>query len=507
MKTRLIIYPSILSGLRRRVLATTTTACPTANAYARVASRGQSIDSTSSAAPKHPPSYALYGKNSETSQKFTGDPKIPQDSKHSQAGPLRENHVAIRVKELCATGQLEQAIDYCNNVPTAVQGPVAWNTIIQAALDAKRYNFAYTQFLTMKKRAIKPTISTYLTLLKGYAQADPVNLTHIQLQRAEKLYKDWSDLMLSGNVKLNRQTARLHPAATYIEVLTNAGAHQKVWDVFYDGAATLLWRQVLRAVEKQPFPIDSHLVTAALRALRHGSEADHTLAFAIIRDYLGLEPSHSITVVGSASPNLILKLDHRALNAALDLLSYYASSANARQAYETIDWMLKEAALPNGIQVKPTSSSWALAFQACANARNWDVAQALLDRLTLTRNEEGGAKYEAILSAEAAYFALRTAYVSQRTNLQNYNQRLRVAFTVVEYVSRLWTKELHDPKHLAAVDTRGQRRLVFQNKLVELVEKIISEFGNREWIMLYRRIAQMRVDLPDEVMRRHSIDN
>jgi hypothetical protein len=69
--------------------------------------------------------------------------------KNYYAGPLREVHIAIRVKELCTTGQLDAALDYCSNIPTAVQGPVAWNTIIRAALEAKRYNFAYTQLIAV----------------------------------------------------------------------------------------------------------------------------------------------------------------------------------------------------------------------------------------------------------------------------------------------------------------------------------------------------------------------
>jgi hypothetical protein len=74
-------------------------------------------------------------------------PSSRSRSTNPYAGPLRGVHVAIRVKELCTTGQLDAAIEYCSKIPTALQGPVPWNTIIQAALEAKRYNFAYTQFL------------------------------------------------------------------------------------------------------------------------------------------------------------------------------------------------------------------------------------------------------------------------------------------------------------------------------------------------------------------------
>jgi hypothetical protein len=58
-------------------------------------------------------------------------------------GLLHEVHIATTVKELCGAGKLEEAIEYCENVPTALQGPVAWNTVIKGALDAKMYNSAY----------------------------------------------------------------------------------------------------------------------------------------------------------------------------------------------------------------------------------------------------------------------------------------------------------------------------------------------------------------------------
>ncbi|KAG9104274.1 hypothetical protein FRC06_004024 [Ceratobasidium sp. 370] len=256
---------------------------------------------------------------------------IPQrsGSRDPGAGPLREVHVAIRVKELCKTGQLDEAILYCNNLPTALQGPVAWNTVIQAALEAKRYTFAYTQFLAMKKRAIHPTIATFHIFLTAYARAAPEMLTPLQLERAEKFYNDWTHSISSGKNKETKGAPRAHPAAAYIDVLANAGAYQKIWDVFYElesdgplapnehvftsmlialtkragGAdvdkqsartrnaedAKLVWRYVLRAAERQPFPIDAHLVTAALRALRHGGESEHGLAFSIIGEYLGLQ--------------------------------------------------------------------------------------------------------------------------------------------------------------------------------------------------------------------------
>ncbi|KAG8765197.1 hypothetical protein FRC12_007633, partial [Ceratobasidium sp. 428] len=148
----------------------------------------------------------------------------------------------------------------------------------------------------MKKRAIKPTATTFHILSTAYARAAPEILTSLQLDRAQKIYKDWSDLISSEEVEVKgKRVIRSHPAAAYIDVLANAGEYQKIWEVYYelegqgslapnehvftsmfialakrvDGAeispterhnastqsaqdATLIWRNVLRAVEQQP---------------------------------------------------------------------------------------------------------------------------------------------------------------------------------------------------------------------------------------------------------------
>lgn len=70
-------------------------------------------------------------------------------SSSPRVGPPREVHVAQIVKKLCSEGKLAEAIEYCTNAPAALQGPVAWNTIINHALEAKRYTFAYQQFLAV----------------------------------------------------------------------------------------------------------------------------------------------------------------------------------------------------------------------------------------------------------------------------------------------------------------------------------------------------------------------
>ncbi|KAG8742261.1 hypothetical protein FRC10_001748 [Ceratobasidium sp. 414] len=513
--------------------------------------------------------------------------QIPQKlgSRDSDAGPLREVHVAIRVKELCKTGQLDEAIHYCNNIPTALQGPIAWNTVIQTALEAKRYNFAYTQFLAMKKRAVRPTMTTFHIFLTAYARAAPEILTSLHLERAEKLHNDWAHLISSGQNTETKDAPRAHPAAAYIDVVANAGAYQKIWDVFYElesqgplapnehvftsmliaftkragGAdldkqsvrarnaqdAKLVWRHVLRATERQPFPIDSHLVTAVLRALRHGGESEHELAFGIIGEYLGLPLPGVSAPVEPSGPKV--ELNPRALDAALavcysagrpdltkhyidtliyskspprgnavttsamdHLLSLYATSGSALQAQETIEWMLQESALSHGLDVRPGSGSWALAFRACAKAKDWNTAKSLLDRITRPVVQPGGKKEWFVLpDAETTYFILKTAHISRPADRREGERQLWEALKVVEFVSKFWTRGTRRLDQLVeAHPTRALRRLAFQNQLVTLVNEVLSEFkhlGDHDrWAALRGHIEGIRVNLSEEVTKRYS---
>ncbi|KAG9125659.1 hypothetical protein FRC07_006722 [Ceratobasidium sp. 392] len=477
-----------------------------------------------------------------------------------------------------------------DNTATALQGPAAWNTIIQAALEAKRYNLAYTQFLAMKKRAIQPTVATFSIFLTAYAKADPEILTSIQLERAQKMYNDWSNLASSGQSKKPKDLSGLHPAAAYIDVLANAGAYRKIWDVFYEldaqgplapnqhvftsmfitftkragradtstpdnqgiGAqdtqdAKLIWRNVIRSAERQPFPIDSHLVTAALRALRHGGEAEHELAFSIIGEYLGLQPPGSTPSVEPSRSDAVLSV--QALDATLavcrsagrlDLIKHYvdtlihsknpsragvvttsamdhllfsyASVGNASRAQETIDWMLREAALPNGLDVRPGNGSWALAFRACVNAKDWNIAESLLNRMTRPHLQSRGEREWIILpDAETTYLILKAAYMSQPPDKRDHNRRLQAALQVVEFVSRIWVRRTSSLDQLAEVHpTRALRRLVFQNELVGLVETVLDKFTDlrdrRRWAPLRRQIGDIQVELPEGVTDQYHKD-
>ncbi|KAF8605364.1 hypothetical protein BDV93DRAFT_490711 [Ceratobasidium sp. AG-I] len=489
----------------------------------------------------------------------------------AKSGPPREVHVAHTVKELCKEGKLDEAVEYCENTPVALQGPVAWNTVITYALQEKRYNFAYQQFLAMKKRAVVPTVPTYNLFLSAYAEADPKVLTPLQRERAQKIYSDWTSLVLSAKAGTSKGVDRSHPAAAYIDALANMGDFQAIWDVFYqlgsegplapnehvftsmflaiakrnvqdeEGLAKirarnaedgkLIWRQVLRAVEKQPFPIDSHLVTSALRVLRHGGPAEHELAFTIIKDYLGLQAPDPSALVDISEPDV--PLDTRAVDAALsvcmsadrhDLVHHflntlihskdphrsravttsamkyalisYAAAGNTRQALETIDWMLRESGVRDGLDVKPGNSSWASAFRACIQTKDWSTAKALMQRLF----GHDLRHWVTIPDAETMYLILHSAYVSKPSDRRSHELQIRETLSMIELVIRRWAPA---PARLAEVQpARVKRRLDFHKKLADLVKQVLLEFeglkNSSRWNALGRRLGEMQASLSDD---------
>lgn len=428
----------------------------------------------------------------------------------------------------------------------------------------------------MKKRAVAPTIATYHSLLSAYAEADPSTLSPLKRERAQKIYNDWSNLVSSGKANTNKGVHRSHPAAAYIDVLANMEEFQAIWDVFYqlesegplapnehvftsmflaiakrnikDGDdivkirarnaedGKLVWRQVLRAVEKQPFPIDSHLVTSALRVLRHGGAAEHELAFSIIKDYLGLQAPDSPASNSPAAVNtfkLNVPLDTRAVDASLsvcmsanrpDLVHHFldtlihskdphrsravttsamnyalishATVGNTRQALETIDWMLRESSVRNGLDVRPGNSSWASAFRACAQAKDWTTTEALMQRLF---GQDHG-HWVIVPDAETVYLILRSAYVSQPSKEQSHEQQIREVLSIIDLVIRRWAPA---QMRLAELQlTRAKRRLGFHKKLADLVRQVLLEFEglqkSRRWNALSARLDEMQVSLSDD---------
>jgi hypothetical protein len=100
----------------------------------------------------------LYPPSELTSNKATDRPS-PKTfrSKHydpnSEATPksqirLLEPHVlSARLKKLCDSGKVDDAISVLNNAPLDAQNTQVWNTMIWETLKAKRYSLAYQLYI------------------------------------------------------------------------------------------------------------------------------------------------------------------------------------------------------------------------------------------------------------------------------------------------------------------------------------------------------------------------
>lgn len=448
----------------------------------------------------------------------------------------------------------------------------------------------------MKKRAITPTSATYSTFLFAYAQASPEILTSTQLERAKKFYDNWIHLISVAPTKTTFSVSTtVHPASAYISVLANANLYQSIWDTFYeldpesriapdqfvftsmfvaiakrgtnsiptdscgdsgstftlaDNApndrvrnaqdAKLLWRMVLRALKRKPFPVDSHLLTAALRALQGGGQAELGLSLRIISDYVGLRaPDTPVPSTSLVDPKL--ELNNRLLGAVLEichlaerpdltkhfietlidqkyphpqrscvttgamnhLLLAHASLGDTRKVKETISWMLREGGIPGGLEVAPGNSSWCLAFRACLSTGDWIAANALAKHLANT------VKSKRTIDAETIYLVLKSAYVLKPDDERLHEQHLCQALHAVRYVAASWPRntKLLEERYTQLNSGRAERRLVFQNALGYLVGTILDEFDSIKSIVAFRRLAFMlgslRCELPAKVVARY----
>ncbi|KAG8731523.1 hypothetical protein FRC11_003925 [Ceratobasidium sp. 423] len=303
--------------------------------------------------------------------------------------------------------------------------------------------------------------------------------------------------------------------------------------------ARLLWRQLVRSLERRPFPVDSHLVVAALRVLQHGEKPELDLALGIVDQYLGLRAPDA---PAPSEPTKPLELNVRLLDSALSvcnaakrpdltrhfldiltspehpqrsivstgamnlLLEAYASLGDRRQIIQTIDWMIRENALPGGLEVMPGSSSWCIALRACLDAQDWDAAKTLTKRLASTTNSKR------IVDAETIYLVLKIAYVLKPTDNRLHERQLRQALDAVYYVVSVWPKDSNAIQESYAKLNPGrvERRFVFQNALGDLVKKILNEFDGLRSIPgfddLTYRLDHSRTNLSHKIVARYKQD-
>jgi hypothetical protein len=280
-----------------------------------------------------------------------------------------------------------------------------------------------------------------------------------QLANAHSLY-EYFERHLDAVKRHDPHSAELSimPIGSYIKVLGNAGEYQKIFDVYYaldtsgplspnqfiftamfqalserkspsagtepaihaqnSSNAKLLWRQMLRAAERSPgFPIDSHLISAAIAALSRGRPADQTFAFEVVHDYLGLVKPGEVAVAGKVlTPQTLAAalalcnktrqfrlcihfvkqiMDRPERKSILDrrhmeevLKAHVAMSASGSinescQALQALEWMLRqEITGRNGPKIRPAATTFRLVLKACWRCADWDSALRTFELMT-----------------------------------------------------------------------------------------------------------------------------
>ncbi|KAF8339081.1 uncharacterized protein EI90DRAFT_2908285 [Cantharellus anzutake] len=257
------------------------------------------------------------------------------------------------------------------------QSTVVWNTLIKFACVAKRHKLAFQLFNQMKKRGFNPSLRTFHTLLAGLRHAAGP-LTSPQVERARNIfaqYQKYQRVVQASNPASSELS--LEPVNEYITILASSHLYQEMFDVFYgldktgplspdqyvfsrmilalgkrralhtggtqapEGGTVdvnlrnaadvrFLWHQMVKAAQRTLFPIDSHLIAAALFVLAKGATTDHMLGHSIIRDYLVL-PITDGTTSALGEP-----LSYHSLLAALCLCNASGDYARTCHLYEQV---------------------------------------------------------------------------------------------------------------------------------------------------------------------------
>ncbi|TDL29887.1 hypothetical protein BD410DRAFT_685341, partial [Rickenella mellea] len=370
---------------------------------------------------------------------------------------LRPAVLSERLKVLSDAGKLDEAVSMLESSPLDAQNARVWNTLMSEAMKVERYRLAYDLYTDMKRRGLKPTLATYSTMLSGLSKIAQWDKFTKQLGHAESIYQHF--LRDASNFTDPKEAHFLHiPTLLYMRILDASNQHQKMFDIFYDmeetgplapneyifGAlfrglshrkhtekndnlsvteqnasdAKLLWRQMVKASEKNGFPIDSFVVTSALRVLWRGRPTDHAFALDIVHEYLGLarpgeEPLPAKTPLSKYMLEAAVELcvvaqkyrlgihfvqqvmDRRELYSDKEVLGrqvmekrliLYASltatgSLNEpAHALETIKWMLRNENV--NPQLRPEKSTYNLALMACWRGGDWATAMDVFEVMT-----------------------------------------------------------------------------------------------------------------------------
>lgn len=242
--------------------------------------------------------------------------------------------LAKRLRTLCESGKVDDAVDMLKNSPRDSMNAIVWNTIIWEAMKRQRFQLAYKLYVDMKRRGLAPTTRTYQTMFSGLSRIDNWTSYSQQLSNAKLLYDSFQRHITSLK-KHEPDSLDITPAplAAYIKILADNGQYEALFDILNDldpigpfsadlniytamfqamsnmrrtlsnkgikapdsfdakvaSDAKDLWLRLSKGHANRASPrADAVTATTAISALSNGGPGEHKLAFEIAETYLGL---------------------------------------------------------------------------------------------------------------------------------------------------------------------------------------------------------------------------
>ncbi|KAI5120674.1 hypothetical protein M0805_006963 [Coniferiporia weirii] len=266
---------------------------------------------------------------------------------------VRPAVLSMRVKELADQGKIEDAITLVEEAPKSKMSAIVWNTLLHALMMMGKRKRAYSVYIEMKRRGYEPSLATYTTLMRGMSTVEDWSQLSVQLEHCHGLYESYQAYMEKCKEQKWKLELRHDPSVFYFRILGKAGLYQKLFDVFYAmdetgplapdqyvytsllqvlnrrrstenlgnlspieqnaSDAKLIWRKMIKDVERGHLEVDSYIILQILRLLMSGRPADQQFGIDIIRDYLGL------AAPGEDPPKPTVRLEPRILQAVLEL--------------------------------------------------------------------------------------------------------------------------------------------------------------------------------------------
>jgi len=417
----------------------------------------------------------------------------------------------------------------------------------------------------MKRRGFSTSTRTFQTMFFGLSRIEHWSTHPKQLANARSIYESFRrHLHAVRKDDPGSPELFVDPLAAYIKILGDAGQYQEIFDVYYaldsEGPlsanqaiftgmfqalssrntlasasdrrqspqiqnasdAKLLWTQMLKASERSPgFVVDSFIVSAAITALSRGRAADQTLAFQILRDYLGLTQPGEAPVTGtiplvtqSLAAALMLCnksqkyslcvhffqqvvdrpekvgalsiIDRAHVEQVLKAYIALASRNSAHNALKTLEWMLRQEIMGrNGSKIRPANSTYNLVLMACWCGADWNSAIRAFELMTgyhahdfkdgavtsTPRLDKRSAGRNLVPDAETMSFMVRAALASR--DRANMRQCLRIVDCLG--IDRLFSKQEADSNKAA------KYRAFYHVKLAAALIATIDHVLTKSW--------------------------